>query len=236
MSSTEIHAIAHELKFWKDFVKTERFIKGWAGGLRKNPELNCEVYNFIVGLPEYIDTVNRKVGSKFEVLDVGSGVVSILRGIENIRTVVTACDPLWPLYEIIFDYKGHGIEPCRPYAGEDLPYENQFDIVHMSNALDHSEYPGDVFENLFKACRPGGYVIIQSFENEADFEKGEGFHKYNIMLNGKQLEYQYIHDPTENAYFSFDCSESGMKFEVVHATTQKLDTGKNWIIWIAKKL
>ena len=61
MTTLELHGIYHELAFWQQFVKTDRFLKGWVGKV-KTPEPNQEVADFIKSVPH--ETV----------LDVGSGV------------------------------------------------------------------------------------------------------------------------------------------------------------------
>ena len=87
MTTLELHGIYHELHFWKGFVKTERFLNGWVAKV-KTPELNNEVADFI------------KSVSHESVLDVGSGVCSLLNGLVNVDT----CDPLGDLYSLIFDF------------------------------------------------------------------------------------------------------------------------------------
>ena len=90
MTTLELHGIYHELAFWQQFVKTDRFLQGWVKKV-KTPELNQEVADFILSVP------NQKV------LDVGSGVCSILNGLVN----VTPCDPLGDLYKLVFDFERH---------------------------------------------------------------------------------------------------------------------------------
>lgn len=177
MNNTEfLKGIAHELKFWKGFVQTSRFLTGWVGA-EKTPELNQMAYDFITGM--------CKPSSR--VLDVGSGVVSILNGTVS-KFNLTAADPLGGLYECIFDYEKYGINPCVPVPAEEMTYENEFDIVHMSNAIDHSQDPFLTFDKLYTAVRPGGFVIIQGFENEGSFEKWEGFHQWDIRVyNGSMF-------------------------------------------------
>ncbi len=76
MTTLELHGIYHELAFWQQFVKTDRFLNGWVKKV-KTPELNQEVADFILSV------------KNDSVLDVGSGVCSLLNGLVN----VTACDP-----------------------------------------------------------------------------------------------------------------------------------------------
>ena len=201
-----ISAIAHELKFWKWFVTTPRFLDGWVKK-KKTPELNEVVYNFL-------KQNNGKT------LDVGSGVVSILNGTVN---DLIACDPLGELYECIFDYQKHKITPCLPFTAEELKFENEFDIVHISNALDHSQDPKKAFENLLRATKK--YLIIQGFENEADYENWQGFHQWNMTL-GDSLTI------SNKEGVKLDTKDYQLKIvlkEIVNLTN------KNWIIFIAEK-
>jgi SAM-dependent methyltransferase len=166
MTTLELHGIYHELAFWQQFVKTDRFLKGWVGKV-KTPELNQEVADFIKSVPH--DTV----------LDVGSGVCSILNGLVN----VTPCDPLGHLYKLIFDFERHKLKAPLPYPAEELPFKNEFDIVHISNALDHTQETRKALDLLLQAVKPGGYLIVQGFFNEATHENWQGFHQWDISLD-----------------------------------------------------
>lgn len=200
----ELSAVADELRFWKRFVNTSRF-REWES-LRVTPELNPFARDFI--------KANVKPGDK--VLDCGSGVVSILRGLVD----VVAVDPLGDLYGLIYKY--NKIPQPLPIAAEDITFENEFKIAHMSNALDHSGNPELVLNNLLRACVKGGFVMIQSFENEATYENNRGFHQWNITLMDDWLE-------VNGRVLKIDA-------RVVVARKETLNTGKNWIIWIAEKL
>ena len=200
----QLSAIYHELNFWKGFVKTERFLKGWVGK-GKTPELNQEVADFILSVPH--ETV----------LDVGSGVVSILNGLVPVH----AADPLGELYQLVFDYKKYGLNHPIPVTAEDVECYLQYDIVHISNALDHTQNPFKAYERLLAAVKPGGYLIIQGFENEATAENWQGFHQWNISvvanslkITGKETE-QYFYNP----------------FKVIKINFEQ----KTWFIWIIKK-
>jgi SAM-dependent methyltransferase len=57
----------------------------------------------------------------------------------------------------------------------------------MSNALDHTQDPHTVFENLWRAVKPGGWLIIQSHEREATHEGRIGFHQHDVWLQGQAL-------------------------------------------------
>jgi SAM-dependent methyltransferase len=204
----------HELSFWKDFVKSDRFLNGWLSD-EKTPELNDLVYMFLKGQPEA------------KVLDCGSGVVSILHGTVPSDNLVW-CDPLGDEYEKIFDYESRGIFSPVPYACEDLPedYNDEFDVVHISNAIDHVQQPQQAYERMFDAVRPGGFLIIQGFVNEATHEDWTGFHQQNadllpngsFILRGKDGINLIIEDPYISKKIYLDI------------------LGREWIIFIKRKM
>lgn len=166
MTSLELHGIYHELNFWKGFVKTDRFLNGWVKKV-KTPELNNEVADFILSVPHE------------KVLDVGSGVCSLLNGICNPLTV----DPLGDLYKLIFNYENHRLASPLPIPAEEISFKDEFDIVHISNALDHCQSPPDAIERLYDAVKPGGFLIVQGFCDEAVYEQWQGFHQWNLDVD-----------------------------------------------------
>jgi len=206
MTTLELHGIYHELAFWQQFVKTDRFLDGWVKKV-KTPELNNEVADFIKSVPH--ETV----------LDVGSGVCSILNGLVN----VTACDPLGDLYKLVFDYERHKLTAPLPIPAELLTYKNQFDIVHISNALDHCQSPYDALNNLLAGVKPGGYLIVQGFCNEAEHENWQGFHQYNLDL-------------TESGILRIKGKDTELAaFWTPHIYKKFAINNKEWFYWIVKK-
>lgn len=206
MTTKELHGIYHELNFWQGFVKTKRFLDGWVYH-KKTPELNQLVADFIKSVPH--ETV----------LDVGSGVVSILNGWVD----VTAADPLGDLYKLVFDYERHKLTAPLPYPAEELPYNSKFDVVHCSNAIDHTQSPLLAYTKMMQAVKRGGYLIIQGFENEGTFENWQGFHQHDIHINMETL-----------------CIKNQMgNVTVIDTRPDQLHfvefENKRWFIWIKQK-
>ena len=202
--------ISDELSFWADFVKTDRFLNGWVADI-KTPELNDFVAVFI------------SMQNPGKVLDVGSGVVSILNGLLPSDKIV-AIDPLGDRYKTIFDYEKYQIQPPIPVRGEEVAYKEEFDIVHMSNALDHTQDPYLVYDNLYRSVKPGGFLILQGFENEGQAQKYQGMHQWDIFADGRTL---WIGKEKEKAVLA---RSNYMQTKII-ATEQ----GRNWFIWITKK-
>ena len=221
-----IQGTNEELKFWEAFVKTPRFLKDWCSN-EKTSELDDDVAEFILkNCPEY--------GS---ILDCGSGAVSVLHGLRNDIEIYPA-DLLAIGYEKIFDYKKHNLLPPLPYASEDLPLEfwkESFHIVHMRNALDHTQDPVKAYNSMLACVKPGGYLIIQGFENEGTFENWQGMHQWDICVKEEQ---EVSHSEAIPVHLSIS-PKSGWAIGMLggyHWHKQiKLNTGKDWFVWIVKK-
>lgn len=63
---------------------------------------------------------------------------------------------------------------------------NYYDIVHMSNALDHCFDPLEGIYQLLTVVKVGGKIILRHNDNEAEHEKYTGFHQWNLtIVNGE---------------------------------------------------
>ncbi len=217
MKQSEINAIAHELGFWKGFVKTERFLKGWVANI-PTPELHAETR----------ELVRAGAGNSGRVLDVGSGVVSILNGCLPSGVTLVAADPLGPLYELIFDYHRHGIAPPVAAGVENLLSVGFFDVVHISNALDHSTDPIKGMDQMLRALVPGGLLIVCGFINESTHMAGAGMHQWDLDLEGdNQLILRDGRTQTQQWAWHGDLS---------YRKTLEVDgTKRDWLIWAQRK-
>ena len=208
----------HEIAFWKQFIQSDRFLNGWLSN-KKTPELNDLVYMFLLGQPDA------------DVLDCGSGVVSILHGTVK-ESNLTSADPLGHAYNEIFDYNKHGLIMPLPRACEDLTFRDMYDVVHISNALDHTQDPQAAYLAMFRAVKPGGFLIVQGFVNEGTHEEWTGFHQHNIdikelITNGVEYTALVIESKNgdavvyQNPYFA----------RKIHIDL----LGRDWLIWITSK-
>lgn len=202
--------IEYEIRFWKWFVKTPRFLQDWCSG-KKTLELREPAYSFITS----------KLPAK--VLDCGSGVCSILTGTVP-NEDLTVCDLLADEYAKFFNYKKYNVVKPLPIACEYLQYTDEFDVVHISNALDHTQDIITSVRMLWKAVKPGGYLIIQGFENEGLHENWSGLHQYNISVEDDKL----IISNKSNLLLVLGNAEVFTKDYI-----PELD--KHWITYIAKK-
>lgn len=130
-------------------------------------------------------------GDSITVLDVGSGPAPIVgRWWQGRPVEVTSFDPLAPQYAVLIE--AAGIDPTiavRPGQVEtilDDIGEQRFDVVWMSNALDHSEDAVQGVRNLVAAAKPGGAIVLTHVENEGEHASYEGLHHWNITIeNGR---------------------------------------------------
>ena len=201
----------HEIDFWKHFVTTNRFLDGWLSS-SKTPELNDIVYGFLL---------NHRSSS---VLDVGSGVVSLLHGTIDSDKLV-ACDPLADEYAKFFNYNGHRVNQPIAKSAESLDLNTKFNIVHISNALDHCQDVQKAYSNLYACVDVNGYLILQSFANEGSYENYEGFHQWNLNTIDNQLI-------LTNKYADTWVLDKDPYF-VTKIFIPSLH--KEWFIWIKKK-
>lgn len=224
---------AHEIEFWKDFVKSDRFLNNWVF-----PEQNPEIRANHPDVAKCFDDFSEAFKAKNEwhiidVLDIGSGALPWIKGIlPNMRLI--SCDPLADEYGKIFNYDLHEqSQPIKAFA-EELPFaDDTFDIVHCSNALDHTQNPRKAIIEMERVCRPGGMILIQGFENEAVHENWQGLHQWNIRIEemGEGGVKVLQIDGKEGYYFS-------NTREVVYANTSTVQTGphteRNWFVFAYK--
>ena len=126
------------------------------------------------------------------VLDVGAGPISKLGNLVNGKPIhLRACDPLALVYSALAEKAG--VTPYTPteYALSerlcDRYQHNFFDMVHMSNALDHAIYPVYGLCSMLSVCKIEGTVILNHKENEAECAEYDGLHQWNISEDSGDL-------------------------------------------------
>lgn len=221
-------AVAHEAHFWRGFVKTERFAQ-WCAN-HKTPELRDEVALLL----RY--AVDNSEHSPFRILDVGSGPVSILHGLfEDSRNevIIDTADPLSPTYQDIFDYDRANIRPPMSLGAETvhLLCESRYDVVHISNALDHVVHVEDALKSMASCFRrqplggPDGMLIVQGFVDEADHERFQGFHQHNLSLDGENLKWRGVN-------FTTVIRPQDIGMRCLYATQSLTLLGRQWFLWV----
>jgi SAM-dependent methyltransferase len=126
------------------------------------------------------------------ILDVGAGPATWLgKTHPDKRLHITAVDPLGAEYDRRLN-EAHLSPPVRtlPLAGEALRTqfaESSFDIAYARNALDHSADPLLIIRQMVEVVRPGGFVLLRHFENEAQVMGYEELHQWNFAAEGDRL-------------------------------------------------
>lgn len=142
---------------------------------------------WIIPYLEELEAVNKRIP---RIADIGSGPLSQLTYGHNKRLLdLWAVDPLADEYKKLL--KKHNIPEQKYYLcqcpGEELSeYFNnsilKFDLVWTHNALDHSQEPVKVFEEMAKITEPGGYIIFQGWKNEGEHNGYYGLHQHDIYF------------------------------------------------------
>src|SRR5215207_4332529 len=132
-----------------------------------------------------IECLDAPPGAAVSILDVGAGPLTKLGKRWEGRTVrITAVDPLAAEYRRLLDE--FGITPLvQTQPGEverlaDFFPANHFDLVYMQNALDHSYDPLLGIRQMLEVVKPGGYVLLHHFLDEAENASYDGLHQWNF--------------------------------------------------------
>lgn len=168
-----------------------RFRRGFASAVEKNKKFMLEDDLDFFGVRDKIDFI-----------DVGSGPFSRCGFVsDKVRLNCVSVDPLADIY-ILLKNKNHLENGVRLETGFvellDRKFsKNSFDIVHMSNALDHSFNPVIGIAQLIYICKIGGKIILRHNENEAEAELYDGFHQWNLSTNNGRGNKFTIWNPDE---------------------------------------
>lgn len=178
----------------------KKYLTDWLNGIPS--EINFWYHNIRTKAKRFMSEEEWQIRTSFEspfllekelwlketdFLDVGSGPYSNC-GFKTDKTKLTftAVDPLASVYSKIKE-KFKLVTPINPKTAmvENLSScfkENTFDIVHMSNSLDHSFDPILGLWQMLWVCKKGGKIILRHAENEAEHQKYCGLHQWNIEI------------------------------------------------------
>ena len=210
-----LKGIDFEIKFWDKLMETE----GSCGG-------DPEVYKLRISPETRFSLEDEIETDETAFCDVGSGPFSNC-GVYTDKTnlKITAVDPLAKVYEVLKSKYGV-VSPINPITGmvELLGRqfeENCFDIVHMSNSLDHCFDPVEGIKQMLAICKVGGKIILRHNENEAEHAKYQGFHQWNIHVENDKF-YIWRKD------IKIDVAEEIKEFAQVEKA-EKAGDGSRWV-------
>jgi SAM-dependent methyltransferase len=141
-------------------------------------------FNHAFPLPAYFGPM---IGDKKKVsiADLGAGMFS-----------TTGC--LWPTAEItvcpsdrladeyMAELRRQNYKPFIPIEKQDMEHltypDDSFDIVHCVNALDHCHDPAKAIKEMYRVCKPGGWIYLRHYFNTARTQKNRGMHHWNMVI------------------------------------------------------
>lgn len=171
-----------EIAFWKRYMETEGdiYYDTFKEHTRKNKNFTLE---------KHLSGMEEKRMIKF--IDVGSGPFSRCGCIsDKYNLLVDAVDPLAEIYNILKEKNDldNGIKIKTGFVELlDKIYEPEsYDIVHMSNSLDHSFDAVFGIYQLLNLCKIGGKVILRHAENEAERSEYGGLHQWNLSVHNEE--------------------------------------------------
>lgn len=179
---TWVTGIKGEIEFWNDYISNEGGGSFYGFEKTVSPKRKFELED---------DIPMEKYGQKFRFLDVGAGPFSRCgRVTTKVELEAISVDPLADAYNYIKEkyHVDNGVKLesgfvellNRKYAS------NSFDMVHMSNALDHSFNAIDGIFQMIYICKIGGKIVLRHHENEAENEGYVGLHQWNLSLHNPE--------------------------------------------------
>jgi SAM-dependent methyltransferase len=126
-----------------------------------------------------------------KVLDVGSGPISVIRGVQHLPNVAefVSLDPLAHVYNALirdsFSHLPHVSFGLSEFVSAFV--EGSFDVIYCQNALDHSFDPVRSLVDLLRVLAPGGVLVLQHYQDEGLFENYSGLHHWNFTDEGGNL-------------------------------------------------
>lgn len=177
-----ISGISNEVMCWENYVATD----GWVYFYRYRKTVSSErPFELEEDIPDGTE------GKEYKFIDVGSGPFSRCGFVsKKVNLSAVSVDPLADIYQEIKEKYGvdNKIQLVSGFVEFlDKKFEkNSFDMVHMSNSLDHCFSPVDGIAQLLYICKIGGKIILRHGENEAVREGYQGLHQWNLSLENEE--------------------------------------------------
>lgn len=183
--------IASERDFWSNWLATRG--AQWPEAFARCVNPNAPFDGRLAAILETQAGANGgKTPARLRVLDVGTGPLFALgHKLPNRELEIVCVDPLAHLYDQLLA-TNHIDPPVRTRfaVAEDLSSffpPSYFDIVHCSNALDHSFEPMRGILEMLRCTKVAGSVVLMHARNEALTQDYGGFHQFNCDLVDDQF-------------------------------------------------
>jgi len=176
-------ALLSELVFWDRWL-ARRVAGGPAGSALPEAHAFPEALARLVG---------HVAGRPVKVLEVGAGLAASVGAQHRALDVdVVATDVLAAQYRRIL--RRRGLRPANPTIHADAEAltpqfgRDAFDLVYAANCIDHTRDALRAIREMVAVVRPGGYVVMDHFENEGAQQDYAGLHEWNLCANGGRFE------------------------------------------------
>lgn len=165
-------------KTWKQGVEAEiHFWRGWLSVKAKKYEKQNPLHHRLVPF--------IKDKSKVKIADLGSGPVCLIGSYyKGVEIEVFPSDILADDYKKLLNEIN--VKPLLKVKKQDmtkLTYEDEsFDLVHCSNALDHSPNPYEALKEIVRICKIGGWIYIYHIAHEGQRNRYRNLHQWNLDM------------------------------------------------------
>ena len=118
------------------------------------------------------------------ILDVGTGIVPTVGTVHPTATIdLVSTDMLAREFRSVL--AKWDLVPDEYVEYQDMTHltypDECFDIVHCSNALDHTTDPVAAIREMIRVCATGGIVYLRHAKNVGKLERYTGLHQWNIQ-------------------------------------------------------
>jgi SAM-dependent methyltransferase len=173
------------VEYWRRYIADEG--GDWPDEFKRRLDPDAPIDD-----PLLVRCLERIPHPRVSVIDVGAGPLTLVgRRFPGKEVELVPVDPLAVDYARLLDEAG--IEPHTPTigcSGEELLDrfgEASFDIAFARNSLDHAADPAGAVLNLLSVVRPGRFVVLKHFENEAKEGGSHGLHQWNFEVRDGRL-------------------------------------------------
>ncbi len=175
--------VSHELEFWEHWLRTGG--DRWPNEFQQRTTATSPLQGNIT---EFLDANAAEVS----LLDVGAGPLTIMGKVwPGHKVNITAVDALAKEYDVLLERCDvNPIVRTQACHTEQLLQKfapNQFDLVHVRNALDHGHDPLLAIRQMLAVVKLNHHVLMDHAVNEAEKAKYEGFHQWNLQVKGDDL-------------------------------------------------
>jgi SAM-dependent methyltransferase len=174
-----------EIAFWERYIskRGHKWPDDFRDRLNPNLPLQSELIPYVAHIP-----ANEEV----RILDCGAGPLTFLgKQLAARSVVIVPVDALADAYDRLL--ARHGIAPpvrtlrCEAERLDEVFAPNEFDLVHMRNALDHCRDAPLALRQMLRVVKPGSVVFLDHKTNVGHNNDYMGLHQWNICVEDGEL-------------------------------------------------